>query len=435
MTVRATPRSSAGQLAVEIYGDVLEQVRADRLVRASLQYEAGLLMIQGHPYDLSEFRRVQIVAVGKAAAPMAREAADLLGSRLDGGLVVTKPGYGEPVSGLELLEAGHPVPDEGSLVSGRRILELAEQCGPDDFVLFLLSGGASALMEAPNGSVTLEDLRATNERLLASGADIAQLNAIRSRVSRIKAGGLAHAFRKAKVVALVLSDVIGNHLATIGSGPLVSPNRMGPFPYALLDQMPETVRAEVLTRDLVTFEVPRVDHYVIGSLSVAVHAAADAARARGLDPLPYGDPMQGEAREMARRIVALAKRHVEARPGDRFCLIFGGETTVTVRGSGIGGRCQEMVVAAAPAVAKLADTAFLAAGTDGADGPTEAAGGLVETDSLRLAKEVGNDQRKALVNNDSFRYLLQCDGLLFTGPTGSNVNDLCLVVHAPTDRT
>lgn len=431
MEVRATPRGEAARLAVEIYREVLEGVRADRLLRQSLECSAGVLLVQGQPYDLSHYHRVIVVAVGKAAVPMAREAAEILGGRFSGGLIVTKEGHGENVDGFELIEAGHPLPNEQSLEAGRRVLDLARSCEARDFVLFLLSGGASALMEATDGEISLDDLRRTTDIMLASGADIQQLNAVRSRASKIKAGGLARAFEPAKVVALVLSDVVGNSFETIGSGPLFASRRTVPFPYALLDKVPENVRAEILARDLLPLPTPQVPHFVIGSVSVAVHAAIEAAKHRGLDPLGYGDPLQGEAREMARKIASLAKRHVEARPEDRFCLIFGGETTVTVRGGGLGGRCQEMAVAAAARIAKLPYTAFLAAGTDGTDGPTDAAGGLVETDSLVRARDAGYSDRTALVNNDSYRYLLKCDGLIFTGPTGSNVNDLCLVVHAP----
>src|SRR4051812_14535884 len=216
MDLRATPRSEAARLAVEIYAEVLTSVKADRLLRLALECTAGVLMVQGQPFDLSPFRHVRVVAVGKAAAPMAREAAAVLGGRFGGGLIITKEGYGDPVEGFELLEAGHPLPDARSLEAGRRVLEFANACDEHDFVLFLLSGGASALMEAPEGDITLEDLRRTTDLLLLSGADIRQLNAVRSRISAIKAGGLARAFAPATVVALVLSDVVGNSLETIG---------------------------------------------------------------------------------------------------------------------------------------------------------------------------------------------------------------------------
>lgn len=428
MSIVATPHGPASELALQIYGRVLDAVRADRLMAAAVQREGDLLFVQGQPYDLSAYRRVLIAGAGKASVPMAQELGRILGDRLSGGLIVTKEGHAEPVDRIEVLEAAHPVPDATSLAAGARLLEFAQAATDEDLVLFLLSGGASSLTEAPVEGITLEDLQATNRLLLASGADISLMNAIRSRVSRIKAGGLARAFAPATVAALVLSDVLGNALPTIGSGPLVAaPAREVSF--ELLDALPPVVRSEVLAGDLFPRETPRVDHFVIGSVSVAVHAAADAARHFGVVPLPYADPLLGEAREMARRIVALAGRQIKARPGEEFCLIFGGETTVTLKGSGRGGRCQEMALAAAPKLARLAGTAFLAVGTDGTDGPTDAAGGLVDPGSLVRAKDAGVDHRRALVNNDSYRFLEASGGLVKTGPTGSNVNDLCLVVR------
>jgi glycerate-2-kinase len=428
--MNAGPRSRAGGLAIEIYATALSQVRADLLMRQAVEIEGDSLRIYSRNLDLDRFKRCLVIAVGKAAVPMAREASALLGPKLSGGLVVTKEGYGEPVDGLEVIESSHPVPDMRSLDAGERILTIARSCTEDDLVLFLLSGGASALIESPLPGVLLEDLRRTNEALLASGADITLMNVVRSRISAIKSGGLARAFRRAHVEVLVLSDVVGNSLSSVGSGPF-SPPISVPVPVSILDALPPPVRAEVLSGDLIPQPVPQVNHAVIGSVSVAVHAAADAARARDLEPLAYQDPMKGEAREMARRIVALAKRHIEARPGEPFCMVFGGETTVTLRGHGKGGRCQEMAVAAAPAVAKLAGVAFLAAGTDGTDGPTDAAGGIVEAETFSRAKASGLSQRQALVEHDAYPYLEAVGSLVKTGPTGSNVNDICLVVFAP----
>ena len=429
MSVTAHPRTPAAELAVEIYRRTLDAVRADRLVEVAVRREGELLFVQDVPYDLSAYRRVLIAGVGKASTAMARSLGDTLGPHLSGGVVVTKRGFAEPLDRLEVLESSHPVPDESSLEAGRRLLDLANSCGPDDLVLFLLSGGASALAESPVEGVSLEDLQVTNRALLASGADITLMNAVRSKVSRLKAGGLARAFHPATVVALVLSDVVGNALGTIGSGPLIAPTRAA-LPFELLDVLPNSVRTEVLAGELEEVATPKVPHHVVGSVSVAVHAAADAARRLGIEALPFQDPLQGEARDMARQIMAVARRHAKANPKAEFCMVFGGETTVTLRGKGRGGRCQEMALAAASSVARLPNVAFLAAGTDGNDGPTEAAGGLVDRDSIALAQSKGVDARKALIDNDSHRFLAASEGLVVTGPTGSNVNDICLVVQA-----
>lgn len=428
--MRATAHNRAGELALAIYAEALEAVRADRLVEAAIRIEPGAAFFQGQPVSLVGIDRIRLLAIGKAAPAMARGAVEALGGLVTDGLVVTKHGYGEPVEGVETLEAGHPVPDEDSLAAGMRVLEFARSCGERDLVVALLSGGASALVEAPLGDLTLGDLQETNETLLASGAEIGAMNAIRSRLSRIKGGGLARALRDAQVVTFVLSDVVGNDLATIGSGPFFPP-RAAPMLETLVDRLPPAVRQELLAAELFPTETPRVPHFVVGSVSVALHAALDAARRQGLDALGFQDPMRGEAREMARKIVALGKRHRDARPTDAFCLAFGGETTVTLRKAGRGGRCQEMALAAASPMAHVPDAAFLAAGTDGTDGPTDAAGGLVDSLSLERARAAGLDARKALVAHESYHFLEACDGLIFTGPTGSNVNDLALLVHLP----
>lgn len=428
--IQASPRSFAAQLAVSIYGDVLDAVRADRLVDQFVTLDGDILTIQGEAYDLRHFDRIFVAGAGKASVETAKAVENILGDRIDGGLIVTKKGHAAPLKRIEVLEAAHPIPDESSLAAGEEMIRLSEKVKEGDLVLFLLSGGASALMEHPVGELSLSDLQATNRVLLASGADIAQVNTVRSYISRLKAGGLARAFRKATIVALVLSDVVGNSLAAIGSGPLFGGRGDAHLPDSLIEQLPEAVRREVLAGDLLGRATPAVPHHVIGSVSVAIHAAIEACEKRGIEPLAYGDPMVGEAREMSRKIMDLAKRQIQARAGLPFCMIFGGETTVALRGSGKGGRCQEMALAAASAISKLSGTAFLAAGTDGNDGPTHAAGGLVESDSTLIAKAADVEARKALVANDSYRFLDACGGLIVTGPTGSNVNDICLVVNA-----
>lgn len=425
--VRATPFGRSSELALEIYADVLAAVRADRLIQASVKREGNILDVQGFRLDLSEYSRVWIAGAGKASVAMASALAELVDPFLSGGLLVTKEFDAPEVRGIEVLIGSHPVPDASSLAAGKRMLAFAAERKPSDLVLFVLSGGASALMESLVEDVSLEDLQALNQTLLASGAEIGTVNSIRSRLSRIKGGGLARAFGGATVVTLVLSDVVGNSLATVGSGPLFRPSEV-PLSLEILDALPPHVRTEILMRDLSAIVTPTIPHFVIGSTSLVIQAAAEAAIARGLDALPFGDPMTGEAREMARQIVRVAKRRSKL-PG-RYCLIFGGETTVTLRGKGKGGRCQEMAVAAAPGISLLDQTCFLAAGTDGGDGPTEYAGGIVDEHSASRAGDKGVLVRTTLAQNDSYRFLQASGGHIFTGPTGSNVNDLCLVVRA-----
>jgi glycerate 2-kinase len=284
------------------------------------------------------------------------------------------------------------------------------------------------LMEASVNGVSLEDLRQTNQLLLASGWDISAMNAIRVRLSRIKGGGLAREFQPATVVALVLSDVLGNELRTIGSGPLVAQLPLTTTAKHNIEWLsfPANVKSALnRTSDETALDVP-VEHFVIGSVSLAIHAAAGAAKKLGLNSLPYADPLKGEARLMARKIC----RHAASHSRENYCMIFGGETNVKIKGKGLGGRCQEMALSAAQAISKMNDICFLAGSTDGTDGPTNAAGGLVDPDSVARGRTAGVSDAKALSENDSYHYLKSCGGLLVTGPTGSNVNDLVLIVHA-----
>lgn len=319
------------------------------------------------------------------------------------------------------------MPDESSVVAGTWMLEFAHGLNEKDLVIFLLSGGSSALIESPQDGITLADLQATNRVLLSSSVDIRAMNAVRSRLSRIKAGGLARAFEPATVIVLVLSDVVGNDLQAIGSGPFVTPHRQSlAQPAWLMESLPSAVREAILAATEAKPHSFPVEHFVVGGISLAIHAAAEAARANGLKPLPYADPLAGEARTMAAKICAYAKKW-DLR---ETCLIFGGETTVKIKGKGLGGRCQEMALASAASVSQMKDVCFLAGGTDGTDGPTDAAGGMVDPDSQHRAKEAGFNRSRSLTDNDAYHYLEACDGLIKTGPTGSNVNDLVLVVHA-----
>ncbi|MDR3690659.1 MAG: DUF4147 domain-containing protein [Fimbriimonas sp.] len=432
MNLSATPHNRASEHAIEIYRQVIEAVRADRLVSRAVQRAGDSLFIQQDRIDLSQFDRVWIAGVGKASCAMAQALDGILGDRLSGGLVITKTGHGIEVPKVTVIEAAHPVPDRTSLDAGVRMLSFAESVGERDLVFFLLSGGASALMEAPKDGIELADLQDVTRHYLASGVDIGTLNHIRSRLSDIKGGGLAKAFSHTTVVALVVSDVLGNDLRTIGSGPLVSPGltglKLGPtwvssFQGPFRDKVNQALRTPAMLPGAVGHQIP---HYVIGSVSLAMIEAADAARRLGLEPLSFADPLRGEARTMARKIC----RHAIDRLPPGACMIFGGETTVTIKGQGRGGRCQEMAVAAVDSMRSLPDTCFWAAGTDGTDGPTDAAGGFVDPDSAGRALGNGFRTRVSLRDNDSYAFLRACGGLIQTGPTGSNVNDIVLVVRS-----
>jgi hydroxypyruvate reductase len=377
--------------------------------------------------------RVTLIAIGKAAWRMAQAALAEWGDAIVQGVVVTKYGHSQgELPGLEIYEAGHPLPDANSLAGARRALELVDPLGADDFVLFLVSGGGSALFEALPEGVTLDDLQAVNEQLLRSGANIVEVNAVRKRLSLVKGGRFAQRAAPARVLTLALSDVLGDRLDTIASGPA--------YPDATTA---ETVRAIVekyrlslspTLRQLLEQETPKtldnVETHIIGSVRVAVEAAAQAAQGRGYTPLTLTTTLDCEAREAGRFLAAIARTvRTEQKPLPPPCAILcGGETVVTVTGSGKGGRNQELALAAAIALAGLPDVVLASVGTDGTDGPTDAAGGLVDGDTVARLTACGVNAEQALADNNAYTALQASGDLLITGPTGTNVNDVTLLL-------
>lgn len=424
------PATRAGQLALEIFADVLAGAEPARLVRGAVRRVGDMLFIRDAALDLRAFERVFVCGAGKGSPAMASAVVELLGGRVDGGLVVGQLGVAPAVPPVQTMSGRHPVPDASSIAAGEAMLEFGARTRETDLTIFCLSGGASALMEATRRGITLESLQQLTQRLLLAGADIHTLNAVRGRLSRIKAGGLARTFR-GHVIVLVLSDVVGNDLSVVGSGPFLVARASGHRAHAIAleleRELPELVRQALV--EPIAQATPSVEHVVIGSCALIWPLASDAARARGLEPVGYADPLRGEARVLARRIVRLARARCE-RGEQEFCLVFAGEPTVTVRGDGVGGRAQEMAVQAAIGLGPVPDVTLLAAGTDGADGPTDAAGGLVDAASASRARMAGYTARSALARNDSYRFLQAAGGLIRTGPTGTNVNDVVLVVRA-----
>jgi hydroxypyruvate reductase len=393
--------------------------------------------------------RLVLVAVGKAAVPMARAAEEILGDRLATGLAVSTASSGD-LSGVRLLTASHPVPDARGLAAATEVETLARGLGRDDVLLVLLSGGASALLPAPAEGVTLEDKARTTSLLLRAGATIHELNAVRKHLSRLKGGGLARAAAPARVVSLVLSDVVGDDLSTIASGPTV-PDRTT-FADALeavrrrgvLSELPGAARArlEAGARGEVP-ETPkpggavfrRVATRIVGSNRLSVEAAAREARRQGLRPLVLTTRLEGEAREVARVLVAVLRECLESgRPAaPPVCLLAGGETTVTVRGPGQGGRNQELAVAAAPALAGFPVPAVLASlATDGIDGASDAAGGIVDDTTAARGAALGLAPAAAFLEaSDTRNYLGPLGDLILTGPTGTNVVDVVAALAGP----
>jgi glycerate-2-kinase len=414
--------SRSAELALEIYRDVLDEVAADKLVRGALRRVGDILFVQDRPIDLGHYEHVYVCGAGKASGWMALPATELLGDRLGGGVVITSPEGRVAVPGTKVLLGSHPLPDESSIAAGEGMLRFAESTTPRDLVLFCLSGGASALMEAPREGITLADLRETTERLMRFGVDIRTLNSVRQRLSRIKGGGLGAAF-PAEVIVLVLSDIIGDDGTSVGSAPFATPKKEDGRAAAAAHrvELPEAVSNALLELQFVPPR--RIPHHVVGSAALLWPLAQAAARKRGLEPVGYADAIIGEARDEGRRIAQLALTK-QARGETGFCMVFAGEATVTVTGNGLGGRCQEMAVAALGELEGKAGLAFLAAGTDGRDGPTNAAGGVIDGATNSSAISIEN----ALTNNDAYHFLESANALVVAPQAKSNVNDIILVV-------
>ena len=427
--------------ALAIFRTALRRVDPEALVRDALALDGDTVVVRGTPYPLAPDARLIVVAIGKASVGMARGAAAALGARIDRGIAVTKalPGEELPpaVGPIAVVTGSHPVPDAASVAAGRRVLETVAGLGPGDLVLALISGGGSALVEAPAEGVTLEDIARTTDLLLRAGADIETLNAVRRPLSRIKGGGLAAAIAPARVVNLIVSDVLGNPLPVIASGPTI-PADPGLDAVALArglgtwDNLPEPVRRALTdargqsggSGDNV------IETIILADAATAAEAAAEGARNQGYHAAVLGTRFAGEAREFARFWAELA-RH--ARAGDGLlkppaCLIGAGEMTVTVRGNGRGGRNTEMALAAAMAIDGLPRVVIASLATDGDDGLSGAAGGMVDGTTAARIRGAGLDPAALLAANDSARALAAAGGLVQTGGTGTNVNDLYLAL-------
>lgn len=392
--------------------------------------------------NLARYDRVFVVGAGKAGSAMAKAAERVLGRRIAAGLVNVKHATAR-LRRIELNPSGHPVPDAAGVAGAERIAALAASAGKDDLVLCLISGGASALMPAPAPPITLEEKQAVTRHLLACGANIHEINCIRKHISMIKGGQLARLAAPASVESLLLSDVIGDSLDVIGSGPTAPDASTFADAAAILEKYGIAARIPAAVRDRIAAgiagaipETPkpgdplfrRVRNTVIGSNRLALDAAARRARALGYRTLILASEIEGETREIARMHAAIARQISKSGQPVRppACIITGGETTVTIRGEGHGGRNQEFVLAAALDIAGLPNTVVFSAGTDGTDGPTDAAGAIADGETLRRAP----DARRYLDANDSYHYFEPLGDLVKTGPTDTNVMDVRLILVA-----
>lgn len=370
---------------------------------------------------------IYVVAAGKAAWQMAKAAADIMGEQIEAGVVLTKYDHvmGD-IPKMTCYEAGHPVPDENSFLGTQAALDLVEDLSAEDTVLFLLSGGGSALFEKP--LIPGEELADITKQLLACGADIVEINTIRKRLSAVKGGKFAKMCAPAQVYSIVLSDILGDPLDMIASGPAYPDSATSENALAIVDKYGLKLKEGTLA--LLHEETPKaldnVETVITGSVKNLCKAAADACRALGYEPIFLTDQLACEAREAGAFLAAIAKSHQDSEKSLAF--IAGGETVVHLTGKGLGGRNQELALAAAEGIAGLRDTAVFSVGSDGTDGPTDAAGGYVDGETKGLLAKEGMDIYQVLQQNDAYHALEKVGGLIVTGATGTNVNDVAVLL-------
>lgn len=377
--------------------------------------------------------KIILVAIGKAAWRMAKAAKDVLDKQIIKGVLITKYGHSMgQIAGIEIYEAGHPVPDENTIHATERVLEIVDGLTRKDTVLFLISGGGSALFEKPRDGVTLEQLQQITQQLLRSGANIVEINTVRKHLSQVKGGLFAKHVYPAKIVALVLSDVLGDRLDSIASGPAYPDETTSIDAINILKKYNIPVEENIL--NALSEETPKkldnVETHIIGSVKILCKKAERIARELGYYSMVLATTLDCEAKEAGRFLAAIAREEVlNSLPLQRPCaIILGGETVVHVKGNGKGGRNQELALSAAKGIADLDGVVICSVGTDGTDGPTDAAGGIVDGKSYEKLRKLGIDIDAALENNDSYNALKAINGLVITGPTGTNVNDLILLL-------
>ena len=367
--------------------------------------------------------KIKLVAAGKAAWQMAKAASNYLGERLEQGIVITKYGHvrGE-LPRIRCCEAGHPVPDEGSFDAARKALALTENLTKDDTVLFLLSGGGSALFELP--LIPAEELQDETRQLLACGADIVEINTLRKRLSAVKGGRFAQHCAPAKVFSIILSDILGDPPDMIASGPICPDSSTCADAMEIVRRYDLSLREETTQRLMV--EPPKAlanaQWMITGSVRELCDAAARSCRKLGYEPFFLTDRLCCQAREAGSVMASILRTH--AGDGKKLAFLAGGETVVRLTGSGKGGRNQELALAAAEGISGLSNAALFSVGSDGTDGPTDAAGGFVDGATRQRLLEEGIHIDQVLLNNDAYHALQRTDGLIFTGPTGTNVNDV-----------
>jgi glycerate 2-kinase len=433
------------QKATEIFLAGVESVKPGNLIKRNVSIEQNHLRIGEMLFELSTVDHIYIVGAGKASAEMAATMESMLGSRITAGHIITKYGHSMPLEFIGITEAGHPVPDENGSIGTQLILSIAEKAGKNDLVICLISGGGSALLtDVPEGC-TLEDLKVLNNVLLKSGAGISEMNCIRKHLSDVKGGLLAKASFPSRVVSLIISDVIGDPIDVIASGPTApDPTTFADAisiikKYHLQEEIPgrihrllqdgvEKKRQETLKHS--DDHLQLAGNLIIGSNRLALIAAKEKAEWFGYETKIMNDKLEGNVGDVARYIMDVVKSYKKDHARSKKCLLFAGEPTIKVTGNGLGGRNQHLALIMANLLNDLPGITFLSAGTDGTDGPTDAAGAVVDSFTSQAAEGLKLNMEEYINNCDSYHFFRQAGGLVMTGPTQTNVMDLMVVLMA-----
>ncbi|MBW2334182.1 MAG: glycerate kinase [Deltaproteobacteria bacterium] len=430
----------------DIFRAGLKAVDPERAVQKYVRRQGNQLFVGDCSYILDSYKRIFLIGAGKGTGPMAKALENILGERLTNGLIIVKYGHGIPLEKTQILEADHPIPDDAGLRATKELLKQVQECTEEDLIMCAFSGGGSALLPAPSSPITLDQKQATTRLLLECGATINEINAIRKHLSRSKGGWLAKEAYPATIVSLLLSDVIGDRLDVIASGPTVPDESTYSDcikiidRYGLSDRLPKSVTDYFKKGAAGSLpETPKagdpvfsqVQNLIVGNNRESLLAAQERALSLGYNTIVLSSQIEGEAREVAQVFAAIGKEISQANLpiSPPACIIAGGETTVTIQGDGRGGRNQELALACAIAIDGWKRVSLLSAGTDGTDGPTDAAGAMVNGTSCGRARQANLDPRDFLLANDSYTFFESLGDLLKTGPTRTNVMDIiCMLV-------
>jgi glycerate-2-kinase len=428
--------------AFKILNEAVDAVKPDKLLKNHIRLKGNTLLVKEREFDLSIHQNIYVVGAGKASAFMAHSLEQILGNKVMDGAVVVKYEHDAPCKNIRIFEGGHPIIDENCLSGTRAIFELLERTTANDLVICLISGGGSALLEKLPPSITLQDLQETSQLLLECGAAIEEINTVRKHLSEVKGGQLARRIFPSRGISLIISDVIGDPLESIASGPTTADTTTFndaweiTEKYRLQDKVPEKVSSHLqlgiqgkVNETLKPGDpaLKNISNIILGNNLLSLKSAEAAATNLGFNTLILSSRIQGEAREVARVISGIAQEIMETNlPVQKpACILLGGETTVTIRGKGKGGRNQELALASLMAMRGSKSPYFLVScGTDGTDGPTDAAGGIASAEILKSAQNLNLKPQTFLDQNDSYNFLRKVDGLINTGPTGTNVMDI-----------